>query len=132
MKPLIKLTKMFTYIFLHNKSNNNFIRKYFPLKFDIRFIYFFPLPWTIVHPIDEDSPLYGKTAEDLEMLEAELLIMIKGFDDSFSQQVIARSSYKYDEIEWDVKFIRAHTTNDSGETIVNLEKIGETESIGGN
>lgn len=125
----MEVNAMITFL---DKSNNNFIRKYFPLKFDIRFIYFFPLPWTIVHPIDEDSPLYGKTAEDLEMLEAELLIMIKGFDDSFSQQVIARSSYKYDEIEWDVKFIRAHTTNDSGETIVDLEKIGETESIGGN
>jgi inward rectifier potassium channel len=110
-----------------DKGDGRFIRKYFPLKLEIKFIYFFPLPWTIVHPIDEESPLYGKTAKDLEELEAELLIMVKGFDDSFSQHVISRSSYKYDEIEWDVKFVRAYTTDESGETIVDLEKVSETE-----
>ena len=112
-----------------DKSDNRFTRKYFPLKLQIKFIYFFPLPWTIVHPIDEDSPLYGKTAKDLEEVEAELLIMVKGFDDSFSQHVIARSSYKYNEIDWDVKFVRAYSTDETGETMVALEKISETEKV---
>ena len=112
-----------------DKSENRFTRKYFPLKLQIKFIYFFPLPWTIVHPIDEDSPLYGKTAKDLEEVEAELLIMVKGFDDSFSQHVIARSSYKYNEIDWDVKFVRAYSTDETGETMVALEKISETEKV---
>lgn len=112
-----------------DKSNNQFTRKYFPLKLEIKFIYFFPLPWTIVHQIDEDSPLFGKTESDLKELEGEMLVMIKGFDDSFSQTVITRNSYKYDEIEWDSKFIRAFTTDESGETIVDLEKLSETEKI---
>ena len=88
----MEATAMITYL---DKSNNNFTRKYFPLKLEIKFINFFPLPWTIVHPIDDDSPLNGKTAKDFEELEAELLIMVKGFDDSFSQHVITRSSFKY-------------------------------------
>lgn len=117
---------MLTYL---DKSDNRFTRKYYPLKLEIKFIYFFPLPWTIVHPIDEDSPLYGKTAKDLQELEAELLIMVKGFDDSFSQHVITRSSYKYDEIDWDVKFVRAYTTNGTGETIVDLEQVSEIEPV---
>lgn len=117
---------MLTYL---DKSDNRFTRKYYPLKLEIKFIYFFPLPWTIVHPIDEDSPLYGKTAKDLQELEAELLIMVKGFDDSFSQHVITRSSYKYDEIDWDVKFVRAYTTNETGETIVDLEQVSEIEPV---
>lgn len=117
---------MLTYL---DKGDNRFTRKYYPLKLEIKFIYFFPLPWTIVHPIDEDSPLYGKTAKDLQELEAELLIMVKGFDDSFSQHVITRSSYKYDEIDWDVKFVRAYITDETGETIVDLEKVSETAPI---
>jgi len=117
---------MLTYL---DKSDSRFTRKYYPLKLEIKFIYFFPLPWTIVHPIDEDSPLYGKTAKDLQELEAELLIMVKGFDDSFSQHVITRSSYKYDEIDWDVKFVRAYSTDETGETIVDLEKVSEAERI---
>jgi len=117
---------MLTYL---DKGDSRFTRKYYPLKLEIKFIYFFPLPWTIVHPIDEDSPLYGKTTKDLQELEAELLIMVKGFDDSFSQHVITRSSYKYDEIDWDVKFVRAYTTDETGETIVDLEKVSEIEPI---
>jgi len=117
---------MLTYL---DKGDSRFTRKYYPLKLEIKFIYFFPLPWTIVHPIDENSPLYGKTTKDLRELEAELLIMVKGFDDSFSQHVITRSSYKYDEIDWDVKFVRAYTTDETGETIVDLEKVSEIEPI---
>ncbi|HCY76668.1 MAG TPA: hypothetical protein DHV28_12180 [Ignavibacteriales bacterium] len=112
-----------------DKKNNQFTRKYYPLKLEIKFIYFFPLPWTIVHQIDEDSPLFGKTESDLKELEAEMLVMIKGFDDSFSQTVITRNSYQYDEIEWDLKFVRAFSTDESGETIVDLEKLSETEKI---
>jgi len=112
-----------------DKSDSRFTRKYFPLKLQINFIHFFPLPWTIVHPIDEDSPLSGKTAKELANLEAEVLIMIKGFDDSFSQNVIARSSYKFNEIDWDVKFVRAYSTDETGETIVDLEKVSETEKV---
>jgi len=110
-----------------DKSDSNFTRKYFPLKLQINFIHFFPLPWTVVHPIDEDSPLFGKTSKDLADLEAEVLIMIKGFDDSFSQNVITRSSYKFNEIDWETKFVRAYSTDETGETIVDLEKVSETE-----
>lgn len=117
---------MMTYL---DKSNNQFTRKYYPLKLEIKFIHFFPLPWTIVHPIDEESPIFGKTKGDLKVLEAELLIMIKGFDDSFSQTVITRNSYKHDEIKWDAKFIRAFSTDESGETIVDLEKLSATENM---
>jgi inward rectifier potassium channel len=112
-----------------DKSDSRYTRRYYPLKLEIKFIYFFPLPWTIVHPIDEDSPLYGKTAKDLKEQEAELLIMVKGFDDSFSQHVISRSSYKHNEIDWNVKFVRAYSTDETGETIVDLEKVSETERL---
>ncbi len=122
----MEATAMITYL---DKSDNKFTRQYFPLKLEIKFITFFPLPWTIVHPIDDDSPLNGKTAKEFEELEAELLIMVKGFDDSFSQHVITRSSYKYDEIVWDVKFVRAYATDETGETIVDLGKISETEKV---
>jgi inward rectifier potassium channel len=44
-------------------------------------VYFLPLTWTIVHPIDAKSPLHGKTAEELETMAAEILVIIRGFDD---------------------------------------------------
>ena len=86
----------------------------------------------ILHHLGHQRGVLGRDVlviEVLEELEAELLIMVKGFDDSFSQHVITRSSYKHDEIDWDVEFVRAYSTEGTGETIVDLEKVSETERI---
>ena len=85
----------------------------------------FPLNWTIVHPINEESPLLGKDLETLEKLNAEFLILIKGFDDTFSQVVHARRSYKCKELNWGAKFKSVYHTNDRGITILEIDKIDE-------
>lgn len=65
---------------------------------------FFPLSWTIVHPIDEKSPLAGLRRADLEAMDAEFLVLLSGFDETFSQMVHKRSSYKAQEVLWNVRF----------------------------
>jgi inward rectifier potassium channel len=80
------------------------IREFLPLRLEREKVVFFPLAWTIVHPIDEDSPLFGATPEDLEVWEAEFLILLSGIDETFSQTVHARSSYKANEIVWGARF----------------------------
>ncbi len=65
---------------------------------------FFPLAWTIVHPIDENSPLWGATEQDLRDWDAEFLILLNGFDETFSQTVHTRSSYKAEELEWGARY----------------------------
>src|SRR5262249_33749795 len=88
-------------------------------------VYFFPLTWTIVHPIDAESPLYGKTAAYLERLQAEVLILIKGFDDTFSQTVHARYSYRYDEITWGARFTPAFHVDEEGDLLLEINKVGD-------
>jgi len=102
----------------------NLKRDYKVLKLERPSVYFFPLTWTIVHPIDEHSPLHGKTAEDLERLQAEILILIKGFDDTFSQTVHARYSYRYDEIVWGARFTPAFDVDDRGDIVLEVNKVG--------
>src|SRR5579864_1693050 len=87
-------------------------------------VYFFPLTWTIVHPIDELSPLFGKTAAELELLQAEVLILIKGFDDTFSQMVNARYSYRFDEMVWNAKFSPAFHIDDGGNMVLDVDAVG--------
>ena len=65
---------------------------------------FFPLSWTVVHPLDEASPLAGQTRESLERSEAELLVLLSGVDEALEQSVHARSSYRADEIVWNARF----------------------------
>ena len=88
-------------------------------------VYFFPLTWTIVHPIGPESPLYGKTAGELAKLETEFLIMIKGFDDTFSQFVHGRYSYRHDEIVWGARFQPAFFVDRTGDLVLELDRVND-------
>lgn len=85
-------------------SANGTVRKFHDLKLERTRVTFFPLSWTIVHPIDNESPLAGWTREELNNSHAELLILLSGTDDTSSQTVHSRSSYKADEIVWNAEF----------------------------
>jgi inward rectifier potassium channel len=99
-------------------------REFTPLKLERRTVYFLALTWTIVHPIDEQSPLYGKTPEDLKRLQAEILILIKGFDDTFSQTVHSRYSYLYDEMVWGARFAPAFSIDAAGDAVLEVNQVG--------
>ena len=99
-------------------------RDYKVLKLERHNVYFFPLTWTIVHPIDEHSPFHGKTADDLDRLQAEILILIKGFDDTFSQTVHSRYSYRYDEIVWGARFAPAFDVDEAGALVLEVDQVG--------
>ena len=108
----------------------NMKRRFEPLKLERDKIYFLALTWTIVHPLDETSPLYGKTAQDLERLQAEFVILIKAFDDTFSQTVHSRYSYRYDELAWQAKFYPAFEINETGDMILNVDRVGSHALLG--
>jgi inward rectifier potassium channel len=105
-------------------------RNYFDLPLERRHVYFFPLTWTVVHPIDSESPLYGKTREDLAKLAAELLILIQGFDDTFSQVVHARYSYRHDEFVWGARFVPAFSVDSQGDLVLEVDRIDELRVLG--
>jgi inward rectifier potassium channel len=96
----VKAQLMLTRIRLDGSGNREFL----PLKLEREGVVFFPLAWTIVHPIDEASPLHGATPEDLEAWDAEILVLVSGIDETFAQTVHTRSSYKADEIVWGARF----------------------------
>jgi len=76
------------------------LRDFFSLELERSKVVFLPSVWTVVHPISDTSPLHACTAEDLEEKDAEFIVTIKAFDESFSQTVYSRSSYKPAEIKW--------------------------------
>ena len=99
-------------------------RKFAELKLERRQVYFLALTWTVVHPIDETSPLYGKSAEELAALQAEFLVLIRGFDDSFSQVVHSRYSYRWDDIQWSARFAQAFDVAAEGHLVLDVDKVG--------
>jgi inward rectifier potassium channel len=105
-------------------------RSFVDLPLERSSVYFFALTWTIVHPIDSASPLFGKTREELAKQSAELLILIQGFDDTFSQVVHSRYSYRHDEFVWGAKFIPAFKVSPKGDLVVEVDRIDEMKLVG--
>jgi inward rectifier potassium channel len=89
-----------------------------------------PMNWTVVHPIDDKSPLQGFTYEDMQTADVELYVLIRGFDDIYSNLVLQRTSYTYHEIKYNRKFIPMYReSNDGNTTILELHKINENQEI---
>lgn len=109
------------------RTDGQSVKRYYDMKLERSYIYFFPLSWTLVHPIDNESPLSGKGPNELRALEAEILILIKGFDDTFSQVVHSRFSYRYDEIIWGAKFKKTFFIDDNGDFVIDLKNIHDYE-----
>jgi inward rectifier potassium channel len=109
-------------------DNGEHRRSYHMLRLEREQVLFLPLTWTIVHPIDVESPLWGKSAGDLERLQAEVLILIKAYDDTFSQTVLAQHSYRHDEIAWGNRFAPAFFVDGAGDLVLELRKVGELAS----
>jgi len=101
------------------------VRRYHLLRLERKQVMFLALTWTVVHPITEKSPLWGKSEDDLERLQAELLILIKAYDDTFSQTVLARHSYRHDEFQWGARFAPAFTVDAGGDLVLELRKVSE-------
>jgi inward rectifier potassium channel len=112
-----------------DQGDGTLLRKYAVLELEREHVLFFPLTWTVVHPMTENSPLYGKTAQDLERLQAEILIMIKAFDDTFGQTVQVRYSYRFDEITWGAKFTPAFEIEPNGDLRLEVNKVGSIEPV---
>jgi inward rectifier potassium channel len=106
-------------------ADGGFRRNYRMLKLEREKVLFFPLTWTVVHPIDVESPLFGQSADDLRRLQAEVLILIKGYDDTFSQTVLARRSYRHDEIVWGKRFAPAFEVDAQGDLVLDVWKVGD-------
>jgi inward rectifier potassium channel len=113
-----------------DRSDGELTRNFIDLPLERRSVYFFALTWTIVHPIDAASPFFGKTREDLAGLSAELLILMEGFDDTFSQVVHSMYSYRHDEIVWGAKFIPAFKIDPQGDLVVEVDRIDEMKPVG--
>jgi inward rectifier potassium channel len=110
-----------------DRSDGEMRREFKILNLERPKIMMFPLTWTVVHPIDRDSPLWGKTHADLKALQAEFLVLIKAWDETFSQTVHQRYSYRYSEVVWGGKYKPAFGVDAEGGLEVHVNRVSEHE-----
>jgi inward rectifier potassium channel len=110
-------------------TDQGLVRRYKYLTLERQLVQFLPLTWTVVHPIDESSPLWGQGPDDLAKQQAEFLITIKAFDDTFFQTVHVRHSYRHEEVVWGARFVPAFEPDAQGEMVLDLEKLSEIAPV---
>ena len=112
---------------METDGRGGLVRRYKLLPLERNKVTFFPLSWTIVHPIDQASPLAGKTSADLVQAEAEVLVLLSGIDETFAQTVHARSSYRAEDIIWNRRF-RSIFVQEQGQSLsVDISRLHEIE-----
>lgn len=110
--------------------NGTRVREFSTLPLEYERVAFLALSWTVVHPITGTSPLYGQTARDLINNEAEFLVLLSAIDDTFSQTVHSRTSYRGDEIVWNARFRPMFVESEQeGITGMNLSLIHDFEPV---
>ena len=100
-------------------------RQFFELNLERKMINFFPLSWTVVHPIEPGSPLYGMGPEAFARGDGEFFIQIKSYDDTFAQTIFVRKSYGFSEVIHGAKFAFIFSRSEMGATIIDLHRLDE-------
>jgi inward rectifier potassium channel len=102
---------------------------FYTLSLERESVVFFPSNWTLVHPIDANSPLYGLDEAALRQTDPEFLIFIQGFDDTFYQNIHAKKSYTMAQIFYGGKFVKIAALNEDGYPTVDLGALSDFEKV---
>ncbi len=124
-----QLVELGAKVMLNRRKTSSADREFHELALERDRVAFFPLSWTIVHPIDESSPLFGVTEQQLRESDAEFMILLTGTDETFAQTVHTRSSYKPEEIVFGSRFANILEPQDSGEQgiAIDISRVHDIE-----
>ena len=112
------------------EENGKMSNKFFQMELEYSKVNTLSLSWTIVHPINEESPFYKFTVADFENTNGEIIVYLKAFDDMFSNTVVDRTSYTLKEIIMGAKFVPMyHRDEENKRTVLDLEKINTFNKV---
>lgn len=104
--------------------------KFYALDLEISQLNSLSLNWTLVHYINETSPLYNLDKQDFKVTKGEIIVFIKAFDDTFCNTVVKRTSYTLDEVIFNAKFSPMFHSNENGsKTILNVDALDAYEVL---
>jgi inward rectifier potassium channel len=89
----------------------------------------FTLGWTIMHVIDEASPLSADTAESLSNSRTAFILSLSGTDENTGQTLMARGEYSSANIRWNATFHDILEEASDGAIHVDYSKFNDIEPL---
>jgi inward rectifier potassium channel len=87
----------------------------------------FALSWTVMHRVDQTSPLHGQTPQSLKESQAELIALLSGTDETLADVIFARHAYRPHQIRWNHRFVDILSLTPRGRRVVDLNRFHDTE-----
>jgi inward rectifier potassium channel len=106
--------------FMRRFTNLPLVRSHSPI---------FALSWTVMHVINDHSPLSRTTSHHLNDQDAELIVTLTGLDETLSQTIHSRHSYTPDEIQWNHQFVDLFGQMPNGNLAIDYAQFHNTYPI---
>ncbi|MGH6987202.1 MAG: ion channel [Caulobacteraceae bacterium] len=106
-------------------AEGHVLRRFDPLRVVRSRSPLFFLTWQVMHPIDAQSPLLGLSRADLEAMDAEILVVMTGTDETFASLIHARTSYRSDEIVWNARLADIFAQDEEGGRLIDFNHFHE-------
>ena len=87
----------------------------------------FVFAWTVIHPIDEKSPLWNQTVESLDAADAFIGASMVGIDEIFNQTVYARHRFAADDLRVGHDFVSILDKLPDGRRLIDYTHFHDTE-----
>jgi inward rectifier potassium channel len=125
---LLQMQSSASFTWIEKDDNGNMRRKFNRLKLELDFIYLFPLNWTLVHKIDENSPFFNKSYDDIKSMTGEVLVFVRGFDDTYGDYIYKNKSYMIDQLESNKVFLPMYKSID-GKNVLDISTINDVNEV---
>lgn len=125
IEPEITVTLSIT----EKDKNGEYKRNFYTLNLEQSKIMYLPTIWTIVHQIDEKSPLFKYSKTAIKELDAHLYLLINYHEESFSQKVYQIHNYSFNDLILDVKYMPSSSFDPEGYTVLDHDKLSAVEKM---
>jgi inward rectifier potassium channel len=102
------------------------VRPFYPLRLQYDHLITFPAALTLRHVIDESSPLFGLTEQDLKLADSRMLASVVCVDPVIQAPVQSLTEYVHEQITWNRRFAEIYTEDSIGRYTVDYSKFHET------
>ncbi len=109
-------------------SEGHHMRRFHKLKLERSESPVFALSWLVIHPLDEESPLFGLSPENVNDTMS-IVISLTGIDETFAQEIYGRYHYAPSSIQFDAKFVDIIGFDPDGTVVLHREKLDQTEPM---
>ena len=87
------------------------------------------LSWTLMHAIDESSPLHGMTEQRLVELDAQFVVSISGTDQTLAAPVNAMQDYEPTALLWGHRFADMMSRDEAGRARIMLARLHDVVPV---